>query len=961
MKNCLLLIVGLLAVLTPFAQTTQPILRLETGMHAAMGNRISTDAAGKYLLTTSDDKTARLWDAATGRQLQIFRVPTEGTNEGKLYCGALSPNGKLAAVGGRTGYEWEDYFCVYLIETQTGRIMHRVTGVPGAPLDIEFSADGAWMGIGLNDKKGVAVVRTDNWSVKVLSGYEGDVYNVAFDQKGRLATVCEDAKIRLYSAERFELLATETCADGGEPFSIAFNPSGTLLAVGYNNLPDVDVRSGSNLRVLYKPELGEASTRSKRIGKVCFSADGTRLYAGSHFGFRDITDGKWRYAIRYWNDEGKGTYRDVVLCNNSIMDLKPMPNGGVAIVSSHPDLGVIDKDHSVAWYVNSNTNDFAGTDDNAFRVNRDGSAIGFQPYKEPSISFEIQGRRLEERESPEEPAIASAGGTTVDKGSVEQRVKINGKTVDFMGGYERCGGVDVTSDGRYVLVGGSWNLYCADARGQKIWRTPLPGNCKSVNISGNDKLALAQLDDGTIRWYNMTDGKELLAYFLHNDKTRWVIFTPSGYYDASVGAEDLLGWHINKGKDATPAFFPVSRFRETYYRPDIIDAIFETFNEERAVTLANSRNNRTQTSGTGTSRGMAEKLPPTITILSPAGGSTVRTQTVRVEYSLSTPEDAPVKNVKVLVNGRPVALERGIQKNPSNKYGVNVSIPSGDCTVTIMAENEHGMSPEANVFLHYAAAADRGADEFVRKPKLYVLAVGISNYTNPEYKLNYADKDANAFVSGVSAQKGKLYGDVVVRKYLNADATRENIQDGLQWIQEQTGQGDMAMIFYAGHGMNDNNGTFYMLPVAADVNRLRSTCLNFEELRQTVSSIAGKVVVFIDACHSGNVMGSSQRRGGTDINAIVNELSSTQNGAITFTSSTGKEYSLEDPSWEHGAFTMALLEGLSGKAAIPGKTKITIKSLDAYISERVKELTKGKQHPTSVVPPNVPDFTIGVH
>ncbi|RYY67651.1 MAG: peptidase C14 [Chitinophagaceae bacterium] len=959
MKTCLLLLVGLMAALAPFAQTTQPILRLETGMHAAMGNRISTDAAGKYLLTTSDDKTARLWDAANGRQLQVFRVPVEGTNEGKLYCGALSPNGKIAAVGGRTGYEWEDYFCVYLIETQTGRILHRVTGVPGAPLDIEFSDDGAWLAVGVNDKKGVSLIRTDNWSlVKTLPGYGGDVYNIAFDKKGRLATVCEDYKIRLYSAEKFELLATEKCTEGAEPFSIAFNPAGTLLAVGYNNLPDVDVRSGSNLRLLYKPDVGEANTRSNRIGKLCFSADGTRLYAASHFGFKDITDGKWRYAIRYWNDEGKGSYRDVLLCNNSIMDLKPMPNGGVAVVSSHPDLGVIAKDHSVAWYVNSSTNDFAGTSEESFRVSRDGSAFGFQPYKEAALSFEVQGRRLEERDSPEDPSVLSAGGTTVDKGSVEKRVQINGKTIDFMGGYERCAGVDVSSDGRYVIIGGSWNLYCADARGQQVWRTPLPGNCKAVNISGNDKLALAQLDDGTIRWYNMTDGKELLAYFLHNDKSRWVLFTPTGYYDASVGAEDLLGWHINKGKDATPAFYPVSRFREAYYRPDVIDALFETFNEERAVTLANSRTTRTQTSAAP--RAVADKLPPTVTILSPAGGSNVSTQTVRVEYSVSTPDNAPLKGVKVLVNGRPVALERGIQKNPSNKYTVNVTVPAGDATITVMAENEHGLSPEANVFVHYAAA-ERAADEFVRKPKLYVLAVGISNYTNPEYKLNYADKDANAFVSGVSAQKGKLYGDVVVRKYLNADATRENIQDGLQWIQEQTGQGDMAMIFYAGHGINDNNGTFFMLPVSADVNRLRATCLNFEELRQTVSSIAGKVVVFIDACHSGNVMGSSQRRGGTDINAIVNELSSTQNGAITFTSSTGKEYSLEDPSWAHGAFTMALLEGLSGKAAIPGKSKITIKSLDAYISERVKELTKGKQHPTSVVPPNVPDFTIGVH
>ena len=55
------------------------------------------------------------------------------------------------------------------------------------------------------------------------------------------------------------------------------------------------------------------------------------------------------------------------------------------------------------------------------------------------------------------------------------------------------------------------------------------------------------------------------------------------------------------------------------------------------------------------------------------------------------------------------------------------------------------------------------------------------------------------------------------------------------------------MIFYAGHGINDNNGIFYMLPVAADLERIRATCLNFEELKQTVSSIAGKSVTTIEA------------------------------------------------------------------------------------------------------------------
>jgi uncharacterized caspase-like protein len=240
-----------------------------------------------------------------------------------------------------------------------------------------------------------------------------------------------------------------------------------------------------------------------------------------------------------------------------------------------------------------------------------------------------------------------------------------------------------------------------------------------------------------------------------------------------------------------------------------------------------------------------------------------------------------------------------------------------------------------------------------------VLAIGVSDYNNPDLKLGFAAKDAGDFANAIYQQKGNLYSEVVIKKLTDKGAAKDSITDRFEWIQKQTGQKDVAMIFFAGHGINDNNGVFYLLPVAADMERIRSSCLNFEELKQTVSSIAGKVVVFIDACHSGNVMGSG-RRGETDINAMVNELSNTQNGAITFTSSTGKEFSLEDPAWGNGAFTKAVIEGLNGNAAIPGKNKVTTKSLDAYISERVKEITKGKQHPTSVTPPNVPDFPISV-
>ncbi|RYZ20451.1 MAG: caspase family protein, partial [Chitinophagaceae bacterium] len=670
----------------------------------------------------------------------------------------------------------------------------------------------------------------------------------------------------------------------------------------------------------------------------------------------NATTERWQRFLRSWSNGGRGSFTDHPIFSNIVVDIKPFPDGSMAAASAYPELARVKANGEVRWEHRAPTSSFGSSDRSHFRLNQDGTQMGITPFKEEAISIDIRNRTITEKESLHPGYSDRNGGTVVESWLNSTTGRFNALLFSsFLDRGESSRSVDVEDDGSAV-IGADWSLLRVSKEGRTIWKVDVPEVPWCVKISGNGKVVAVAHGDGIIRWYSMADGKELLTLYMSPDHHRWIYYTPSGYYDASPGSEDLLGWHMNNGPDAAPNFVPLSRYRETYYRPDIIDAILETYDEPRAVALANSRSSRTAQ----TVASVRDKRPPVVTILSPATGSTVRSETVRIEYSISTPDDAPVKSVKVLVNGRPVALERGIQKTASNKASVNIAIPAtGESTITLLAESDNGLSPEANLFLRYEAPAQQ-ADAFVRKPKLYVLAIGISDYQNAEYKLNYADKDADAFVAGVTSQKDKLYSDVVVRKLTNKDATRDAIQDGLEWIQQQTSQGDIAMIFYAGHGVNDNNGVFYMLPVAADVNRMRSTCLNFEELKQTVSSIAGKVVVFIDACHSGNVMGSSQRRGGTDINAIVNELSSTQNGAITFTSSTGKEFSLEDPSWKHGAFTMALLEGLSGKAGIAGKGKITVKSLDAYISERVKEITRGQQHPTSVVPPNVPDFTIAV-
>jgi len=168
----------------------------------------------------------------------------------------------------------------------------------------------------------------------------------------------------------------------------------------------------------------------------------------------------------------------------------------------------------------------------------------------------------------------------------------------------------------------------------------------------------------------------------------------------------------------------------------------------------------------------------------------------------------------------------------------------------------------------------------------------------------------------------------------------------------------VAMVFMAGHGVNDRNGNYVFLAADSKPERLKRTGIAYALIRDTITGLPGKVVLFLDTCHSGNIMGS--RRGLGDIDEVVNDLTTADNGVVVFASSTGRQYSMEDSSWKNGAFTKALVEGLSGKAAYSKTGKVTINMLDLYLSERVKELTRGQQTPTTTKPNTVPDFPIVV-
>src|SRR5205085_12331960 len=177
-----------------------PVLRIETGMHTAVIIRIGVDRAGKFLVTASYDKSARVWELQTGRLLRVLRVPIGDGDEGKLFAAAISPDGNTIAVSGFTGITGQPgHENIYLFDRESGRMVHRLTGLPEVINSLAFSPAGALLAATFHETNGVRVWRTADWAeVGRDTAYGDSSYGADFDRAGRLVTSCFDGSVRLY-------------------------------------------------------------------------------------------------------------------------------------------------------------------------------------------------------------------------------------------------------------------------------------------------------------------------------------------------------------------------------------------------------------------------------------------------------------------------------------------------------------------------------------------------------------------------------------------------------------------------------------------------------------------------------------------------------------------------------------------------------------------------------------------
>ncbi len=933
--------------------STEAILKLDTTGHTGFIRDIIVTQDGSEIISASDDKSIRVWDAKTG--LEKRKILGQISSVGEIFAIALSSDDKYLAVGGNINSGNNERIRIY--NYSTGKLIKVLKSHTNLVYDLSFSKDGRFLISGSPDKTAKIWNVRESFSLKDTIKFHTDsVYAVKIIQKQKryfALTAGFDKKIALYDMQERKVIKSKT-----SDYKLQF------LANSSKNGGNIAVSGRSKEIVIYDFNLKfikKIKSETEPVG-LAYSKDGKFLIAGGGSIPHNVNIYKTKnYTKKISFKKHTNTTVAVAFLNNDYAISAGGDNSEIYIwdINSAKVKRKIEGVGSRVWSVGITGDRVAWGNEWTANCGKSKLQKSIDLKTLEIIKGEFsESRRISKINGDYRLQHSKGGDYSFDDGVLEIRkngitkVKIIKSARD--GFRHKCYGwyndfIISAGSGRGLIIYNKKGKVIASLIGHsgEVWSIALDG----------DKLVSGSSDQSIKVWDLSKLGKKKVIHPMLNlfisKENEFVVWTKEGFFNASKKGAKHIGYHINQGANKEAGYVSVDKLYDTFYRPDLV---------EKAL---NGEDISSYTKYINIEKLLDAGLAPIVAINTKSFKSKKRDINLKLEVCKL---NGGYNNLTLYLNGMAVDViskDRALKRKKVSKvkggcfsFEKLISLSNGRNIIGFKATNRAG-NIESN--LDSIKVDYRGRSN--KKPNLYILVIGVDKYRDGDLWLNYSKADAKVFTETIANVSKSLFKNIYSYKLLDKEVTKKNILKTFDKIGAKTSREDVFMLYVAGHGITDvKTGAYFYLPVDfryKNENSVREKGLSQNNFKLALSKIkAMKSLTILDTCNSGSFAEAMVSRGVLQKTA-VNKLTRATGRAIIVASS--KDQVALEGYKGHGVFTYTLVEALRGKGY--GKdNKITIKELAAYIEDILPERTYKKwgyeQVPQSNITGN--DFPIGV-